>query len=588
MKGGKIVETLPEALESVDPAGLREFVIPFKVFNDFQDMSVNSAWETKLAFSHSLVTAVIVKKMSRVFGFKELEDVLFQLGFLGSMDSALWEKTPRDAAVADASSAGEERRGKDIDAGLIRRLIRTWELPKEMIEAFDRSTNGQKTLKTKELIESSGRLADALVYCFVQQEQDKTVPLRFELLPLLGKDGLQELIGDLQVRLEIFANLLDLPKPDRKLVSKTLLRTVQDLSTANSRYERSDKALGFKIHQLETMTKVFTGIIKGLDGDPLTFSVLESIMEGFHAEGAFMLNREPGGGFAGYAAWSNPNGDAMIDYVHLTEDRLTSSLLKCIEKREPVMVEHPENEEYLVNHLGRVSKAWVAPACVRSRLVSLIGLGFNDAGGNDLSVEFRDMLDVLSGEIALALENTKLYDRMRKEAEMDPLTDISNRRCIFNVLRSEFARFKRKKVPLSVVIFDLDNFKLVNDQRGHLEGDALLKEVSGVLKDGIRDTDYIGRYGGDEFMAVFPRTEADETLLIADRIRGRIARCCVEVVGPDLGQMLTVSVGIAISNNDMERADDLVNAADDALYIAKGKGRNLCVVAGAEKGSAKA
>jgi len=167
---------------------------------------------------------------------------------------------------------------------------------------------------------------------------------------------------------------------------------------------------------------------------------------------------------------------------------------------------------------------------------------------------------------------------MVKEARYDGLTGILNRRTIMKVLTAEFSRYRRKQIPLTVAIFDLDHFKAVNDHRGHLVGDDYLKKMAQILKGGVRESDYIGRYGGDEFIAVFPDTEAESGKAVVERIRQSLGALCAQFTGEDLNESLSVSVGISSPEESMTDFDQLIKQADSALYSAKASGRDRCVL----------
>jgi two-component system cell cycle response regulator len=164
----------------------------------------------------------------------------------------------------------------------------------------------------------------------------------------------------------------------------------------------------------------------------------------------------------------------------------------------------------------------------------------------------------------------------------DSLTGVYNRRYIDRRLLEEISRARRQQYRISVMYIDIDHFKLVNDTVGHQGGDEVLREVAGRIKDELRLSDTMGRFGGEEFVAVLVNAELDAAAMVAERIRAGVAGTPVELLG---GAALPVSVSIGVAVlDDFERdhtIDDVAQAllaqADSALYKAKQGGRNRVV-----------
>ena len=172
---------------------------------------------------------------------------------------------------------------------------------------------------------------------------------------------------------------------------------------------------------------------------------------------------------------------------------------------------------------------------------------------------------------------TAVLDRRRFEqlAFTDPLTGTLNRRAMGEALDTELERARRYNLYLAILLADLDRFKQVNDQRGHLAGDAVLRQVGDLLRREARSVDIVARYGGEEFVVVMPETTLQGAAVFAERVRRRVeARDFAEPGGTPL--QLTVSIGIAgFPNERVTSADSFVALADQALYRAKDEGRNL-------------
>jgi len=160
---------------------------------------------------------------------------------------------------------------------------------------------------------------------------------------------------------------------------------------------------------------------------------------------------------------------------------------------------------------------------------------------------------------------------LEKMAITDDLTRIFNRRYILSRLNEEIKRSERHHGSLSVLMIDIDGFKLINDTYGHQTGDKVLKQIVQTLKKSLRETDMLGRYGGEEFLAVLPETDINNAFYAAERMRKKICKLTWE----EAGLHVTISCGIAEFKTG-EKDFELLKRADDLLYKAKTNGRDKC------------
>jgi diguanylate cyclase (GGDEF)-like protein len=159
---------------------------------------------------------------------------------------------------------------------------------------------------------------------------------------------------------------------------------------------------------------------------------------------------------------------------------------------------------------------------------------------------------------------------------IDALTDIHNKRYLMEFLDRELARSARYGRPLALVLFDLDRFKTINDELGHLGGDFTLRELAGVVKTGIRKEELFARYGGEEFAIVLPETTLDSAIQVAERIRGMVESHPFQYEGKTYHA--TISLGVETTNGEENLTPaELIGRADENLYQAKREGRNRVV-----------
>jgi len=174
----------------------------------------------------------------------------------------------------------------------------------------------------------------------------------------------------------------------------------------------------------------------------------------------------------------------------------------------------------------------------------------------------------MANEAAMALENARLYESARSLADRDPLTGFYNHRALYERLGEEFVRSRRAHRPLSLLMLDLDDFKLVNDTFGHQFGDRCVVHLAEVVKSTLRASDVAARYGGDEFAVILPDTDEVAAQGVAERITDELARNPLVADGRGPVQV-SVSIGVAALAADVRTPTDLVGAADARMYAAK-------------------
>ncbi len=215
------------------------------------------------------------------------------------------------------------------------------------------------------------------------------------------------------------------------------------------------------------------------------------------------------------------------------------------------------------------------------KLIGSLNLGSNDPQ-RFVAGAATDFLQRLATIVAICLENATNHERLKRVGLTDSLTGINNRRFFDQRLDEEVARAQRTGEPLACLFLDIDHFKRINDQHGHRVGDQVLREVAGMIREQLRSTDVLGRYGGEEFSALLVNAAQEKALEIAERIRGVIAarRFSLE----DGGTLsATISIGVSSLQTVVEGneniAEELLDRADQALYLAKSSGRNRVIPA---------
>lgn len=232
------------------------------------------------------------------------------------------------------------------------------------------------------------------------------------------------------------------------------------------------------------------------------------------------------------------------------------------------------------NHKGRHYFSGLAEVGHISRLIQDFDGLFHHTSGmvrslNNKATRVKFLLQIRNTVSQIITLLRELFEEVsRHEVGMDVLTKLLNRRFLPTIFKREIAHANRTGTPLSILIIDVDKFKEINDTWGHNTGDEILRRVSQAFYDNVRSSDYVFRYGGDEFIIVLTEATQTDTLRIAERIRGRVEK--TKITSPDGAVIsLSLSIGAAMFSGhpDYER---LIQIADEALYTAKRRGRN-CV-----------
>lgn len=176
-------------------------------------------------------------------------------------------------------------------------------------------------------------------------------------------------------------------------------------------------------------------------------------------------------------------------------------------------------------------------------------------------------------------ERHNLEKQLHKLSVTDELTGLYNQRHFYKVMANELDRSKRYKNALSLICFDLDNFKKVNDSLGHLEGDRVLRMIGEILRDTLRTSDIAVRYGGDEFMVLLPETEIKSAAKTAERVRALFNMKCPYSVDQAGDSIVKMSISLGVTQTDgSENPDQIVQRADLAMYESKSSGGNSTVL----------
>lgn len=315
------------------------------------------------------------------------------------------------------------------------------------------------------------------------------------------------------------------------------------------------------MHELTSLLQACTNISESLDVIQQFSSRLLNV-----SSGALYLFRESRNLLERTIIWGEPNGRTSFQ----PED------CWALRRGEPHMLDH-QHHSLACDHVGEASDtiSLCMPVTAKGNVLGILYLQ-NQPSKNISEIEHR-LAATLASQIALALSNIKLRDTLRDLSVRDPLTGLFNRRYMEESLQREIATAKRKQRQFGLAILDIDHFKKFNDTFGHDAGDLLLREVGELLMQRSRAGDIACRFGGEEFVMIYPEAASAIVTKLADDLRQAIHHMQVHHYGRALGQV-SASFGLSFFPEHGDTTDALLRAADKALYAAKAAGRN-CVQA---------
>lgn len=394
-------------------------------------------------------------------------------------------------------------------------------------------------------------------------EDYSTCPYRLELLaeyqlgsliaiPLQLGDQLLGVLG-------IFNRPGDQPFGQQHLL---LLQTFADLAASAINRANLYQEVSTKSEQLAALLKISQQIACSLDQNEILQTVLNTAVKHSLAQDGFICLISEDGTQIQKVAMANPQAQTPHNLsFSLGDNPILAQLINSKEMIELTISEDSEPPNCLRGL--KAKNVIMVPLIGREQVMGALVCGKDS--DEDFDQSAKDFLVQLALSAAIAIDNARLYQRIHMLAICDPLTGLFNRRLLFKDLEREVKLCLRRNSSLTFIMLDIDDFKLYNDLHGHQAGDFILRSFAEILRNELRETDLIYRYGGEEFCVILSGIGKEEAAGIADRIHVALGKA-------ELG--ITVSIGLATFPEDSKTIQELISIADSAMYRAKKAGKN--------------
>jgi diguanylate cyclase (GGDEF)-like protein len=318
-------------------------------------------------------------------------------------------------------------------------------------------------------------------------------------------------------------------------------------------------------------------MISTLDLQTLFDRILQVLREVTHCDSAALLLYNPGAEELEVHQALGTGSDALRGSCLRLEEGVTGQAAR---NQELIYVQDIGSDGRYLHYKKKTPQRGSmvsAPLTSKKRLLGVLNLH------KDRCAAFTDgeikLIQTVVTQAAIAIENAQLYEKTRNLSNTDELTGLANRRHFQEIVNREVAQARRYGTGFSLIIIDIDFFKLYNDTHGHLRGDAVLRKVAALLLQNTRGIDLVARFGGEEFVVLLPKTGTEGARAAAEKLRQCVA--AETFSGAERSQpggRLTISLGVAEFPSNSRDIYELIDLADRALYQAKQKGRNRTVV----------
>jgi len=586
---------LPNKITSIERAVtmlgfscVRQLAINLLLYNKLMQRSSKQAFDLLFFWQHCLYVASLSRRIAVALGHPD-PDLLYTGGLLHDIGKIVVEShgcmTYSDFIGSmdknEHSTIEEERRFFGITHAEIGHVFcLEWQLPSSItaMVAFHHKqpteTSPYASFKTETAIVSFANYI-AWIQGIGSSTYDTHSTLQSAVLETINIDqlNLEPLLQQVDQDMRNTQEFYDIQLPGLTTLRATLVKATINLSQISK-----DKPFAADDVHDRKLSSSLTAPHHSLNPDDFIPRTLEAIQNEFSFDRCIMFATDPRRRslIASYW-WPKSIMPAEPQPFEIDISGISGLLLNCLREKKAVVINTGiERNNELIQRL-KTTEFVAIPVLHHNRFIGLI-YADNALSKKPIREQLLPEITPIAFELGIAMFNAKQYELEKKHAQLDHLTQLFNKRMVDNFLTELFQRDESKLAKIAIGFIDIDKFKLFNDTCGHQAGDDALKIVADILRSLTRPGDFIGRYGGEEFLFILKNTDEAGAYGYAERIRLEIERRGKIMSRRFHGHLLTVSIGVCVYSRRYSHYTDMIEAADQAMYKAKSEGRNRVVI----------
>ncbi|MGZ4954898.1 MAG: HDOD domain-containing protein [Methylobacter sp.] len=582
------ITSIHRAVNMLGFSTVRQLAINLLLYNKLVQQDSKQAFDLLFFWQHCLYVASLSRRIALALGHQD-PDLVYTGGLLHDIGKIVLETHGRvtysdfitSMDKSGHSSIEEERLFFGITHAEMGHIFcLEWQLPTSIMAITachhnqPAETSSYAKYKTEIAIVSFANYI-AWIQGIGSATHDSHSKLQSAVLEVINIDqlNLEALLQQADQDMKITREFYDIQLPGLTTLRATLVKATINLSQISTNKPHAAVDTSSK-----KSSSCLTAPHHSLNPDEFIPRTLEAIQDEFSFDRSIMFTIDPKRRclIASYG-WPESILPAQLQPFEIDMSGIFGLLLRCLREKKAVIINtklEPHNQ--IIQRLN-TNEFIAVPVLHHNRLVGVL-YADNSLSKKPMHEQLLPEIMPIAYELGIAMFNAKQYNQQKKHAQLDHLTQLFNKRMVNNVLTDIFQGDDTKLANIAIGFVDIDKFKLFNDTCGHQAGDDALKIVADILRSLTRPGDFIGRYGGEEFLFILRNTDQKGAYGYAERLRSEIERRGKIMSGRFHGHLLTVSIGVSMYSTDYTHYNDMIEAADQAMYRAKNEGRNRIVM----------